>query len=269
MLITAIILSGGQSSRMGKDKALLPFWGKTIIEHVQKSLFQLTDKFLISANSQKYSFLKKKIVSDVYTNQGPLAGLHATLHETQTDLALVASCDAPLVTPKLFSYLLEHFQPGVDAVIAVHKGRQHPLIGVYAQSNADKIGKFLEQGERSVMHYLANQEVRYVEIDESLPFYSELLFLNMNEPEDYQKLLVMEAGIKVLYFGITSDIAGKPQEFLPKISSVADLKSTLFTSYPELKEQKFTVSVNRIIANDSFKLYEGDEIALLPPYAGG
>ena len=269
MQLEAIILSGGKSTRMGEDKALLEFWGKTMIEHVLKSLQQLTDKVIVSANSMDYDFLGKKVVRDIFKDQGPLAGLHACLKRIETDLAFITTCDAPLVSSELYLYLLEKYEEGVDAVVAVHKERVHPLIGIYHKSNARRIEDYLITEQRSVMGYLEEQNVRYVEIDDSLPFYSEYLFLNMNAPEEYEKLLLMEAGIKVLYFGITGDISGKPQEFFSEIGSVADLKSTLFTSYPDLEKQPFKVSVNQVLATDSFKLHEGDEIALLPPFAGG
>ncbi len=266
---TAIILSGGKSSRMGQDKALLPFWGKPIIKHVLKNLLKLTNKVIISANSHDYAFIKQPQVPDIYKEQGPLAGIHASLKATKTGFAFIATCDVPLVSPELYLYLLENHVEGLDAVVAVHKGQVHPLIGIYSKANIEKIERALEQGKRSVIHYLKDQNVRYVEIDSSLPFYSEHLFLNLNSPEEYQKLLLMEAGIRVLYFGITGDISGKPEEFFSEITNVADLKSELFTNYPKLKEQPFKISVNQVFANDSFRLREGDEIALLPPFAGG
>lgn len=75
--------------------------------------------------------------------------------------------------------------------------------------------------------------------------------------------------MKVLYFGVLSEIAGKSEEEMDFSGQISELKIRLNESYPDFRNQRFQVSLNQEIANDDQKVNEGDEIALLPPFTGG
>jgi len=75
--------------------------------------------------------------------------------------------------------------------------------------------------------------------------------------------------VKILFFGVLTDIANKNQIELEDISNVADLKTYLFKTYPKIKEIKFSIAQNKEIVTETNIFKDGDEIALLPPFAGG
>jgi molybdopterin synthase sulfur carrier subunit len=75
--------------------------------------------------------------------------------------------------------------------------------------------------------------------------------------------------IKLVFFGQVRDITGSTETELSNISSIPELKNKLFSQFPALKDSKFLISVNRKIADDKTSLCNGDEVAILPPFAGG
>ena len=75
--------------------------------------------------------------------------------------------------------------------------------------------------------------------------------------------------IKILYFGMTADITGKDYEVIENISDSDSLSTFLFNKYPRLKNISFRIAVNRIVTDSATVFKDGDEAALLPPFAGG
>ena len=103
----AIILSGGKSSRMGTNKALLPFKEKTNIERIRDELRSLFDDIILVTNDpESYEFLKIKTVSDKYPGKGPLAGVHAGLMASNYEENIVVACDMPFVSADLAGTLV-------------------------------------------------------------------------------------------------------------------------------------------------------------------
>lgn len=104
--ITGIILAGGKSSRMGQNKALLDFKGKTVIEHVISTVSNLFNRVIIITNSPAdYTHLGFEIFTDFYANLGPLAGIHSGLVNSKTERNFIISCDIPLVTSDVINYI--------------------------------------------------------------------------------------------------------------------------------------------------------------------
>src|SRR5688572_20417127 len=96
--LCAVLLAGGQSRRMGRNKALIPLDGCPIITRLACEAGQLTDQIIISANDiPVYESLGLPIVPDVYQGQGPLAGLHAAMTYSERPLLLALACDLPAV----------------------------------------------------------------------------------------------------------------------------------------------------------------------------
>ncbi len=105
---TGVILCGGKSSRMNTDKALLKLGESTIIEIIYNKLKNIFKEVLISANDiEKYKFLNAKIIKDIYTDRGPLAGIHSALKYSESEKIFVTACDIQLVPTELINYLLK------------------------------------------------------------------------------------------------------------------------------------------------------------------
>jgi molybdenum cofactor guanylyltransferase len=186
----AIILSGGKSSRMGKNKALLPFNDKTNIERIRDELQSLFDDIILVTNDpESYEFLNLKSVSDEFPGKGPLAGIHAGLIASDYEENIVVACDMPFVSAELASTLVQNLKHN-DAIIPVIGGKQHPLFAAYQKRIVPEIESCLKEDRLRVIHLLDKLNVRYLE-ENDLHAYSdgslEEIFFNMNVPEEYEE----------------------------------------------------------------------------------
>jgi len=105
--LCAVILAGGESRRMGFNKALLEINGRPVIQTLAELARKITDEVLISANDAGgYAFLGLTIVPDVHRGQGPMAGLHAAFARTSRSLVLLMACDLPNLRGDLLRSLI-------------------------------------------------------------------------------------------------------------------------------------------------------------------
>lgn len=187
MLICGVVLSGGQSSRMGTNKSLLPIGGKKAISHIVDKLTHCTDEVIIIANEkQPYQFLNKQIFSDRFMNRGPLAGLEAAMYHYDAELYYVAACDMPFVSCQIYEYLAEHIT-GYDIVIPVYENREHPLAGIYRHSVLPHIQAQVKRNRLRMNSFHDLVKVKYVKQFDNIS--EETLqkhFFNMNYPEQYE-----------------------------------------------------------------------------------
>ena len=178
--LSAILLAGGFSSRMGKNKAELPFRGTSMIEYqVEKPRSLGITDIVISGYAKPLECAR--FIPDVYPHRGPLSGVHAGLLAIRNAEALVLAVDTPLVPQQLLRELMESHEGGIT--LAAAGGRAEPLIGVYDQALAGTCEALL-QGERTSMHCL------FEKIPPKLVDYAgdKLLLLNCNTPEEYRIL---------------------------------------------------------------------------------
>jgi molybdenum cofactor guanylyltransferase len=189
MKVGAIILSGGNSRRMGTNKALLPISEKPNIERMKDELYKNFEDMILVTNHQKvYEFLKIKMVSDHYPGKGPLAGIHAGLMAANHEVNLVVACDMPFVSAGLGAILVENLRE-YDAVVPIIGGTKHPLFAVYRKKIVEKIKSCLENDSLRMIHLLDNLNVLYMTEEDLQTFTKESLeqiFFNMNHPEEYE-----------------------------------------------------------------------------------
>lgn len=187
---TAVILTGGKSSRMGRPKALLLFDGEPLVVHIVRTLEHLfADAVVVAAPGQELPPLPATLVQDEVAYQGPVGGIYYGLRATNTTFGFVTSCDVPFLNLPLISYLISQIS-NFDVVVPYWDERFQPLHAVYRRSVVPFLEEQLKRGElRPISLY---QKVRTHEIheDEIRRFDPEgLSFLNMNTPEDYQAAL--------------------------------------------------------------------------------
>ncbi len=205
--ITGIVLSGGQSSRMGKDKALMKVGTKSIIEIMIDKLKPFCNEILISADEiDKYSQFRFKVVRDKFKNSGPLAGIYSSLLESNTEKNFIISCDLPLVSQNIIENLTTT-ESTKEIILPVTGEKYHQLCGVYSKSvleNAESIlsaedekGRSKEKEKRgkgegekggmkrntSVKRLLEISQVEFVDVTS---ISGENEFLNMNTVEDFE-----------------------------------------------------------------------------------
>lgn len=184
-----IILSGGKSSRMGTNKALLKINQKPNIERIKYELEKVVDEIILVTNEpEQYQFLNVTTVTDDFPGRGPLAGIHAGLKASPYEKNLVVACDMPFISAKLGNILLDHAK-GYDAVIPVIDNRQQMLFAVYQKGILQEIEKCIKGDNVAIKHVLDSFNVRYIKENELNEYSSgnlELIFFNMNDPEEYQ-----------------------------------------------------------------------------------
>ena len=187
--VTGVILAGGESSRMGRNKALLPYRGGRFIEAIYRQLSGLFDEVLVVTNTPKqYAFLGCRMVSDIYLGMGALAGLHAGLVNSRTPHIFSVACDMPYLNDSLIRALVARRLQG-DVIIPESDDGLEPLHAVYCRSCIPAMDTALQTGNRRLVSFFPEIQaiifpgstVRFVDPDLNS-------FRNINTPEDYYNL---------------------------------------------------------------------------------
>jgi molybdopterin-guanine dinucleotide biosynthesis protein A len=165
--VSGIILAGGQSRRMGRDKALIDFQGQPIIVRVMAALRALTDDLVVVSNrSDVYGPLGAswgaRVVADYDPPCGPLGGIAAGLQAMDSELAIVAACDMPFLNVALLRWLIARAD-GYDAVVPRTGDEYEPLHAVYRRTCCNPMVRRIEQGDRRVISFFADVRLRTIE----------------------------------------------------------------------------------------------------------
>jgi molybdenum cofactor guanylyltransferase len=264
--VTGIILAGGESRRMGSLKPLVPYRGKPLIHWIYDALAPLCNEMIIIANAGDYSDLAAFVYPDNFPGNGPAAGIEAGLSHCSTGQALISSCDTPNLSTGFFRYLLENHSD-FDISIAFHDGINEPLAGVYNRSVHPFFREAIISGDPHPPRIIRQCRWQEVKVYPGLNFYQPDLFLNLNSPSDLIKHKM--ARIKLIYFGSVTDISGMTEETADVPSTLNELDDYLKERFPGLTDIRYRLSVNRKLAEGDCVLHDGDEVALLPPFAGG
>jgi len=191
---TAIILAGGMSIRMGCDKAMLPFLGRPMIEHVFLQLRPHFERILISANApEKFAFLDAVVVPDKTPGAGPLMGIASCLEASPHELNFVVACDIPTLDMSFVRHML-HQTGGCDCVVPVNdRGQLEPLLAVYKKTALEAMWSTLASGQCRIRRVFSRCRVRYVRLPE------EGRLDNVNTTQDYEQLLSRQSSIEYPY----------------------------------------------------------------------
>jgi molybdopterin-guanine dinucleotide biosynthesis protein A len=184
--LTGIILSGGKSSRMGKEKGLVDFQGKPLISHAILALKPLVDNIIIGANNHLNDYRKfgYTIIEDEVKNIGPIGGVLSALRNSDTKYNIILSCDMPFINAELLHYLNIKSQD-YDVVVPIHDtDKIEPLCGIYSKDIIHVMEVAVENGNFKLRDIFENVRFKAIKVDASLPFYSDNLFYNINSPAD-------------------------------------------------------------------------------------
>ncbi len=182
---TALILAGGDSRRMGQDKAALLLEGRSLLEHVTATMQAVFPEVLVSVRRPRPG-LGLRQVCDETGDDGPLAGLASGLAQARTPWVFAVACDMPFVTPVVIERLAS-VRAGHHAVVPVVGGYPQPLAAFYATSALDVIRMGMAQGDRSLRRMLQRLNVRYVNEDELREADPALRsFFDLDTPQDLE-----------------------------------------------------------------------------------
>lgn len=187
-----ILLAGGQSRRMGQEKALLDWHGEPLLHFMVRRLQAVCSGVLVVTNSPAVrARALVPTIPDERPGDGPLAGIQAGLRASPAEYNLIVACDMPLIQPALVAYL-GRLAPGYDAVVPRRRAGWEPLCAVYAQRCLPVIDAQLERDGRKVDHLFPALRVRAVSEEELRAVDPTLQsFRNLNTPEEYAELLAV------------------------------------------------------------------------------
>jgi len=178
----AIILAGGQSSRMSRDKSLLGVAGRTMLEHIYEQLRGNFSQIIISSNRPfEHALGDAEFVLDAIPGRGPLVGIASALKATENNLNFVIACDIPEFNMTRVRRMLEGIGD-CDALIPKTGSRFEPLFAIYRKSLLDPIEKSLAASNNRIMDALRNCKVKHIKLPAS-----ELT--NINTIADYEQFL--------------------------------------------------------------------------------
>ena len=191
--ILGAVLAGGRSRRFGSDKAFADLGGVSLVRRAARSLDAAGGRVVVVANDLEKDLLEGVTVRpDLVPGIGPLGGLHTAVSwAAEEDLrsVLVLATDMPFVPPRLLQALAARLGPGV-AVVPKSRSRRgfEPLCAAYDVACLPAIEAAIERGDRAVVSFFADVEVRYLDLAEvSSHGDPDAMFFNVNRPEDRRR----------------------------------------------------------------------------------
>ena len=186
----AVILAGGRSSRMGRDKASLPFGAGTMLSRLA-SEYAPDFKVMVSLREEgQLDTGGLPVLLDHSPGQGPLAGLQTAFRDTSVEVIFLTATDLPFGERRLALELAGRMEEGDDAcLIRRASGGIEPLFALYRRSCLPAVEECLREGRRSCRSMLERVRVRWVEEAELPGFDLDRILMNVNTPEDYQRAL--------------------------------------------------------------------------------
>jgi molybdopterin-guanine dinucleotide biosynthesis protein A len=188
MHVTGVILAGGKSRRMGRDKAFLPFGQGFLIERVIEVIQQVTaDVVLITNSPEQYQRFGLPMFTDVIPDAGSLGGIYTGLVSSKTPYSLCLACDMPFVKPAFLHFVCDKALEA-DVVIPRNAEDFQPLCAVYSQACCASIRQRIEAGRLKITGFFDQVRVRVID-GELLARYDphDVMFFNANTPEEYAK----------------------------------------------------------------------------------
>lgn len=190
-MLSIVIQAGGQSSRMGQDKALMPFLGRPLIVRQRELLTGLADELLVTTNhTAAYAFLGLPLYTDLLPGAGPLGGLYTALSAARGPLVAVIACDMPFVSAALLRAQYDLLtREEVDVVIPCSPNGIEPLHAVYRRDAClAAVRTALDAGERKMTAWLPGVRSRVMMVDEVALVDPEFRsFINVNSPEELRQ----------------------------------------------------------------------------------
>lgn len=206
------ITAGGQSARMGEDKAWLELQGRPLIAHLVEALLPVTSNLAIIANHEEYKKLGFPVFADTHQGIGPLEAIRTAMANSATPNFILVGCDMPFVTSELLSFLITrmaeksptpskfiHHQENDKqtnaaasssaplAIVPLNAAaRPEPLCAIYSTQALQCVTQLLDSGVRKVSVLFENIPTRFVGFAEIQHLHNaQYVFQNLNTPEDF------------------------------------------------------------------------------------
>jgi molybdopterin-guanine dinucleotide biosynthesis protein A len=296
--IYALVLAGGRSTRMQRDKAALSYHGRTQLEWAASLLQPHAQRVFVSCRAdQKTDPVRARFeqIIDSQANLGPIAGIMAAQAKHPEVAWLVVACDLPFLDHGTLATLIAARQPErvATAYRSSHDVLPEPLCAIYEPSSRERLIAYVATGKNCPRKFLIKSDVHL--IDEPNPHALD----NVNTPEEYGSAVAMlepgrpartvpgesqdngtaaalqgtppEKRIKIQYYAILREQAGRSDESIVTAAQTPrDLYNELKSRYPfSLAPEMLRVAVNSEFGEWSQRLVDGDSVVFIPPVAGG
>ena len=179
--VAGFVLTGGRSSRMGRDKALLPYAGQTLCEHIGDVIGVTAPEVFLIGHPERYNHLKYRCFADLHPDLGPISGLETALSLGRAELHVVVSCDVWNIQVEWLRMLLAEAQGGGARCVVAEdeQGKVQPLCGVYRSECRPIVAEALAAGRLRMMDLLTELGAQRVKLDGAV--------INVNTPEEYSE----------------------------------------------------------------------------------
>ncbi|HSM63083.1 MAG TPA: molybdenum cofactor guanylyltransferase [Gillisia sp.] len=183
--ISAYILCGGKSSRMGTDKGFVKFRDRSFMDWCLEAVRQITnDIHLVTAN-KKYSQFGHPLHEDIYKNKGPVGGIHAALEHSVTNWNLILSCDIPGITGSLLKDLIERTPEQTSVAFLSSGSNDYPLVAMYHKNCRKYFFEAIQENDLRLMNTIKKLNYERIEI----PLSESYNLNNINTKEELQDLI--------------------------------------------------------------------------------
>jgi molybdenum cofactor guanylyltransferase len=273
--VYGLILAGGTSKRMLRDKAALEYQGKAQLTRAFELASRQVGKVFVSLRADQTSDPTRAhwpMIVDISEGEGPIVGIRSALAAHPGAAWLVLACDLPFLSDAAIEELLRRRDPSALATAykSAHDGLPEPLCAIWEPSAAPALAAYQAAGGHCPRKFLIRHGAHLIDLPDPRALD------NVNTPEEYsQALAVLETvapmQLKIQYYALMREQAGRSEETLETSAATpADLYSELAARHGfTLSREQLKVAVNSEFSDWSRKLAANDAVVFIPPVAGG
>jgi molybdopterin-guanine dinucleotide biosynthesis protein A len=272
--VYGLVLAGGMSTRMQRDKATLPYRGRTQLERAfELAARHCAEVFVSVRRAQRTDPARAAhpLLIDSLPGEGPIVGIRSAMAAFPNVAWLVIACDLPFLSDAALEYLLAQRDASrmATAFLSSHDQLPEPLCAIWEPAAGAALAAHQAQGGKCPRKFLIRNSVKLIE-----PLDARALD-NVNTPDEYAAALnaleVNPMKLRIQYFALMREQAGRSEETLETAAATpADLYGELTARYGfTLKREQLKVAVNSEFSDWSRPLAAGDDVVFIPPVAGG
>jgi molybdenum cofactor guanylyltransferase len=273
--IYGLILAGGASTRMRRDKASLKYQGKTQLDRAFELAGRHVDKVFVSLRADQRldpTRAQRPMIVDSIAGEGPIVGIRSALAAHPETTWLVLACDLPFLSDTAIEGLLRRRDPNALATAykSAHDGLPEPLCAIWEPAAAQALAAYHAAGGHCPRKFLIRHSAHLLDPPDPRALD------NVNTPEEYAQAVATldnssSMQLKIQYYALMREQAGRSEETLETSAATpADLYTELAARYGfTLSREQLKVAVNSEFSDWSRKLAANDAVVFIPPVAGG
>ncbi len=282
-----LVLAGGASTRMGRDKAALTYHGRSQLEWTFDLVSELCTATFVSVRPEQRdepTRARFPQIIDAHPGLGPIAGISAALHQHPKAAWLVVACDLPFITREVLTHLIAQRNPQAIATAyrSAHDSLPEPLCAIWEPAAREAVAAHLANDKQCPRKLLINANTHLLDLPDARALD------NINTREEFSAANAALTGdtpdasdrndapgnrltLKVQYYALFREQAGRSEETLDTFAATPDaLYRELQKRYPfKLAPQQLKVAVNSDFRDWDSQLTSGDTVVFIPPVAGG